>query len=272
MGVVVSLLMGAVQKARAAAARAACENHLKQLALALHAYHDTHHTFPQPPNTPPRLGTLSWMGFILPQVEQGALWTATESAFRADGIAFRNPPHVGHVTVVRAFVCPADARLLVPLTASNGMTAAFGSYVGSAGTRDLNGVIGPHPGIRLTSVTDGTSQTLLLGERPPPDTLRAGRWYTGSFDTRWGMNQGPDQVLYATNRPLGTDPVCNPDGYAFSYGRIDNDCDRYHFWSLHPGGANFAFADGSVRFLPYSAADVLPALATRAGGETVALP
>jgi prepilin-type processing-associated H-X9-DG protein len=46
----------------------------------------------------------------------------------------------------------------------------------------------------------------------------------------------------------------------------------FHFWSLHPGGANFAFCDGSVRFLPYSANDILPALATRAGGEVAVLP
>jgi prepilin-type processing-associated H-X9-DG protein len=46
----------------------------------------------------------------------------------------------------------------------------------------------------------------------------------------------------------------------------------FHFWSPHPGGANFALADGSVRFLPYAANDVLPALATRAGGEVAAVP
>ena len=46
----------------------------------------------------------------------------------------------------------------------------------------------------------------------------------------------------------------------------------FHFWSLHPGGANFAFADGSVRFLSYSADSVMPALSTRAGGETVVVP
>ncbi len=52
-------------------------------------------------------------------------------------------------------------------------------------------------------------------------------------------------------------------------GRLDDACDVVHFWSLHTGGANFAFADGSVRFLSYRAADVLPALATTAGREIV---
>jgi prepilin-type processing-associated H-X9-DG protein/prepilin-type N-terminal cleavage/methylation domain-containing protein len=53
---------------------------------------------------------------------------------------------------------------------------------------------------------------------------------------------------------------------------ITNQCDMFHFWSLHTGGANFAFADGSVRFLNYSAAPLMPALASRAGGETVEAP
>jgi prepilin-type processing-associated H-X9-DG protein len=53
---------------------------------------------------------------------------------------------------------------------------------------------------------------------------------------------------------------------------LTDQCDLFHFWSLHPGGANFAFADGSVRFLTYAADDVLPALATRAGGEAVTVP
>ena len=49
-------------------------------------------------------------------------------------------------------------------------------------------------------------------------------------------------------------------------------CLRFHFWSVHPGGAHFAFADGSVRFLKYSADEIMPALATRAGGEAVTVP
>ena len=52
----------------------------------------------------------------------------------------------------------------------------------------------------------------------------------------------------------------------------ENLCDTFHFWSLHPVGGNFAFADGSVRFLAYPADSILPALSTRAGGESVSLP
>jgi prepilin-type processing-associated H-X9-DG protein len=71
---------------------------------------------------------------------------------------------------------------------------------------------------------------------------------------------------------LGKRYPCSPGPYEFARGRIDNPCDLFHFWSFHPGGANFALADGSVRFLPYSANALLPALATRSGGEPITLP
>jgi prepilin-type processing-associated H-X9-DG protein len=64
----------------------------------------------------------------------------------------------------------------------------------------------------------------------------------------------------------------NTQSSRYFYGRIDNPCDRFHYWSLHPGGANFIFADGSVRFLAYTADPILGALATRAGGEVVTVP
>jgi prepilin-type processing-associated H-X9-DG protein len=66
---------------------------------------------------------------------------------------------------------------------------------------------------------------------------------------------------------------CFPDVvFEHGPGQITNQCDMFHFWSLHTGGANFAFADGSVRFLTYSAAPLMPALASRAGGEAVEAP
>ena len=67
-------------------------------------------------------------------------------------------------------------------------------------------------------------------------------------------------------------PNCAVGPYEFGPGHINNMCDTFHFWSLHSGGANFAFADGSVQFLSYEAKSVLPALSTRAGGEVVEIP
>jgi prepilin-type processing-associated H-X9-DG protein len=189
-----------------------------------------------------------------------------------NGVGFHDPPHVGYKTVVKLYVCPADARLHQPLTNEFGVTAAYASDMGIAGSRATEGVIGPKPSVRIGDITDGTSQTAMVGERPPPASLQAGQWYTGSQSVLWGLNRGPVGTMPVLFPARFDDQVCAGPIYSFGFGRLDNPCDRYHFWSLHPGGANFAFADGSVRFLRYSAADILPALATRAGGEAVDLP
>jgi prepilin-type processing-associated H-X9-DG protein len=65
---------------------------------------------------------------------------------------------------------------------------------------------------------------------------------------------------------------CGPGPFSFHAGELAEECDQFHFWSLHRGGANFLFVDGTVQFLAYSADAVLPGLATRAGGEVVELP
>ncbi len=118
-------------------------------------------------------------------------------------------------------------------------------------------------------VSDGTANTLLLGERPPSTDLAFGWWYAGvGQDLRGAL----DSHMGAAERNMFDISTCPPGPDSFRSGDLLNQCDTYHFWSLHAGGANFAFCDGSVRFLPYSAADILPALATRAGGEAVTLP
>jgi len=70
---------------------------------------------------------------------------------------------------------------------------------------------------------------------------------------------------------LGAARNCWFGPYFFSPGALQNQCDPFHFWSLHPGGANFLFGDGSTRFLTYAVAPLMPALASRAGGEAVEL-
>jgi prepilin-type processing-associated H-X9-DG protein len=71
---------------------------------------------------------------------------------------------------------------------------------------------------------------------------------------------------------MSEDKECDGKPRHFGLGTLDNPCDRYHFWSLHPGGGNWLFADASARYIPYSADEILGALATRAGGETIRLP
>jgi prepilin-type processing-associated H-X9-DG protein len=272
IGCIASLLACAVQNVRNSAARLACENNLRQIALGLHSYHDTQGGLPLRPGVERQaVSTLSWMVCILPQIEQSDLWAISQAAILTDHLAFHDPPHIGYRTVIKLYVCPADARLLTPQTDQFGVTAAYSSYVGIAGSHKANGMLGSYPGVSFMSVTDGLSQTVMLGERPPPDSLLAGRWYTASQDIRWGI-LGPEFSMPVLCPAMVSDFQCVGPIYSFSYGRLDNSCDRYHLWSLHQGGANFGFADGSVRFLRYDVADILPSLATRAGGEVVVIP
>ena len=83
-----------------------------------------------------------------------------------------------------------------------------------------------------------------------------------------------DMFLGVSERNVTRDyrATCPPGPYPFAPGSIHNQCDMFHFWSLHSGGAHFLFADGSARFIAYSAAPIMPALASRAGGESVAVP
>jgi hypothetical protein len=120
----------------------------------------------------------------------------------------------------------------------------------------------------MNDVVDGSSNTLLLGERPPSPDFRYGWWYagvgqrlTGSADIILGVRE--------QNIMLISNGSCPPGAYTFAQGTIDEPCDMFHYWSLHPGGANFLVCDASVRFLPYTADPLMPALATRAGGEAV---
>jgi prepilin-type processing-associated H-X9-DG protein len=215
------------------------------------------------------------MALILPQIGEDPLWAATERAFQIHPEwPNDNPPHVGFATVVKIYVCPDDWRLSAPMEDQDGVTAAYGSYLGvSGGNFRLPGVLGIRPeGIKLTSVTDGTSQTLMAGERPPPDTLQAGWWYSniGSATGVFGFLTGPNEAILTENISVPYEPCLRP--FRFGPGRTSNPCDRYHFWSLHPGGANFLFADASVHFLPYTAQPLMVALGSRAGDDIVELP
>jgi prepilin-type processing-associated H-X9-DG protein len=266
-----ALLLPAVQQVRTAALRIQCANNLKQLGLALHQYHGTRGTLPagvggSGPSVPfPYLG---WEAHILPYVEQDNLWQATEDAFRRDRFPFDNPPHVGMATVVPTFICPADPRVRAPQPSPYGMVALT-SYLGVEGTnqRSRDGVLYLDSSTRFTDIADGLSNTLLVGERPPSPDFYLGWWYAGA-----GLGtatQSGDMLLSVreTNSAGARYANCPPGPYHFTPGSWSNPCDVFHFWSPHSGGAYFAYADGSVHFLPYSADGVLPALATRSGGE-----
>jgi prepilin-type N-terminal cleavage/methylation domain-containing protein/prepilin-type processing-associated H-X9-DG protein len=282
VGLIASLLLPAIQRAREAAARSGCLNNLRQMGMALHNYYGLHGTFPPPDSasssapggqyTP--MSTLNWFTWILPEIDQSPLWDASQAAFLSDPTTFHNPPHAALSVALKAYVCPDDTRLLSPLVDRDGIEAAYTSYLGVSGALGFkDGVLVRFTtGVRLTDITDGTSRTLMVGERPPPDTLQAGWWYTWERpDGYWGNLYGPDGVSPAAAASVTPGEVCLPP-FLFGPGVTSNPCDRLHFWSLHPGGANFLVADGSARFLPYAASPIIAALATRAGDESVDMP
>ncbi len=272
VSVLIGLLLPAIQKARAAVQRTTCVNNLRQIALALHGYHDSNQGFPpgvQGPLSGP-YPFMSWNAAILPYLEQGSLWNSIREAYRQDPDFLHVPPHVHRGTVVPIFACPADPRSLSPARLLLPAEIAFTSYLGIEGTDfwHMDGVLFLDSHIRMADIVDGTSNTLLVGERPPSADEKLGWWYAG-----WGQSQdgSAEMVLGVSERNVSYSE-CFRGPYRFGQGRINNQCDCFHFWSLHTGGGNFALVDGSVHFLPYSAYAVMPALATRAEGEAQPLP
>lgn len=280
LGLLIGLILPAVQQARAVSARASCQNNLKQIGIALHNYESTHGSLP-----PVSAGLtaqssyqsqLGWMALILPQMDQEPLFRASQDALQADPNPLHNPPHTPLVAIIKSYGCPADSRLSAPLTDGSGLTMSYTSYVGISGSLAPDAKVGRlgmfgdnlKRGTRLTQVTDGLSQTIHVGERPPPNSLQAGWWYPGFYG--YSGLRGPNLVLDLGGGLLFSDDPCVISRRCFGPGRIDNPCDRYHLWSLHTGGANFLFADGTVRYLPYSAEPSLIALGSRDGGEVIA--
>jgi prepilin-type processing-associated H-X9-DG protein len=167
------------------------------------------------------------------------------------------------------YLCPAGSRDTDFLPFEK-ITVAFTYYLGVAGGEQQNdGILFFDGTVQFLDITDGTSQTVMVGERPPSPDLYLGWWYAGIGQR---FDSSADFILLARQwNYTPRAPTCPPGPYFFGLGTPTNLCDTFHFWSLHPGGANFLFADGSVRFLSYEVAPILPALATRAGGETVAI-
>lgn len=264
VAILIGLLLPAVQKVREAANRTKCQNHLKQLGLALHLYHDAHQAFPQaydkmnPWAAPDNANRRSWMSHVLPYIEQHNLVNKGVATYAG--------------VVVKIFCCPSDpleGRLgqftgLPPGALTDFIAVDGSNYANTPGAAFNVGL--PRDGVmyggsktRIADVVDGASQTVMVGERPPASSTSWGWWTWGPYDSALGaQNSVPDPHG-------GTCPL--PQRY--SPGKPGVECDALHYWSLHPGGANWLLTDGSVRFLPYTMAPILPLLATRAGGEPV---
>jgi len=300
IAILIALLVPAVQKVREAAARIQCVNNMKQQGLALHNHHDTKKRLPsalqigqtwyssyQRPAPPsginPSTGYptdgpfFSWQYQIAPYVEQGALY----NAFNRNAwpwYQYQPNGQTWNSSMASIFQCPSDSRTSI-LADDGGNKVALTEYLGVTGRDQFaedggqNGILYVNSSVRLVQITDGTSNTLMVGERPPSNDLYYGWLWAGAGDYPY---------FGATDVVLGVREVTNgaPNGPRdfFRPGDLNDpqNLHRFHYWSLHSGGSNWLFGDGSVRFISYTAGTqasgnttVLEALASRNGGEPV---
>ncbi|MBL8867919.1 MAG: DUF1559 domain-containing protein [Gemmataceae bacterium] len=278
VGTLLGLLLPAVQNVRAAAARIRCGNQMRQLALAAHQFHDSFETLPPAFNGRGSTSRLNWHVKLLPFIEQDAAWQATLADFQREPNPYsQTKPHGNFDKLFAAYECPADSRTATAWTVQtmNGPRhVSVSSYLGNSGAAhgDRQGVIYRNSRIGLAHILDGSSNTLLMGERPPSYNLLYGWWYAGAGQDGRGSL---DSVLAARERNRSLYPSyqsCGDGPFPMKARRVDEPCSAFHYWSFHGGGLNLAFCDGSVRFSSYSIDGVLPELATRSGGEPVGVP
>jgi prepilin-type processing-associated H-X9-DG protein len=251
---------------------------MRQVVLACHQFEQVEGRLPPAPRPKPYQAP-SWLAQILPYVGEQPLADLAKSECERSPDPLAVPRHRPLEMVVKAFVCPADGRLSSPHTGPDGVTAAFTSYltVMGSGRRFDDAAMGMN-GKPIIGIPDGTSQTVMIGERPPRDRFDLGWWYY-SPPTNAAVFGGTQLLLVGGAGEPGCagQAIPLPNGATkfemrFGPGRLDNPCDVWHFWSLHPGGGNFGLADGSVRFFRYEAAETLIAMGSRNGGESVAVP
>jgi prepilin-type N-terminal cleavage/methylation domain-containing protein len=250
IGILIALLLPAVQAAREAARRSQCKNNLKQIGLGLHNMHDVYKRLPagweaDAPTGEPGWG---WAAMLLPFVEQRTLY---------DQIDIRLPIADSthdpiRQTPLAAYRCPSDTGgetfELTPL----GLTVAQSNYVGVFGTLEVedspsdgDGVFYHNSQTRFADMTDGLSNTLLVGER---DSKLGGSVWLGVIG---GADDPMPRVVGVGDHPPN-DPHHHFDDFS----------------SLHPAGVHFVFGDGSVRMIANTIdLAVYQALCTRAGGE-----
>jgi prepilin-type N-terminal cleavage/methylation domain-containing protein/prepilin-type processing-associated H-X9-DG protein len=285
IAVLIGLLLPAVQKVREAANRAQCLNNLKQIALATHNYHDAFQKFPTGWHAPalvdgrPTGGTNLWIG-LLPYFEQDNLYRRWDNDDNRNNVA--GETNAVQAQVIKLLLCPSDPlpQPVVYLSGGRAVSWSWGyygmsSYGGNGGTRSFSlnysritqdGIFFRDSSVCLLGVTDGTSNTFLFGERYHRDPQfdlqggpisQLGRW---ACIAGWGT-----VVMVELSTPVPINYQVPPEGDSSTLD--DRGC---AFGSGHPGGANFAFADGSVRFVSDSIPLLtLQALSTRAGGEVV---
>jgi len=271
--IVLGLVLGAIHKSFSVAAKTKCSFQMKQLALALSSYHSLHSRLPsgqQSFSSENKYPFSGWLVHLLPLIEKETLFKEIDIDYQNQINPFSPTVHQSLSISIPDFVCPVDSRVFGPQISLRTKTkAAFSSYLGIAGTDTPlgDGVLFQNSAISFTEVLDGLGNTLLIGERPPSSDFQDGWWYAGTGLSGYGDG---DMIMgvWETNRTLVTSgSACGPGRFSFQPSNFQNPCGVFHYWSPHPGGgSNFAFCDGSVRFLRYGNNILLP-ISTRSGGE-----
>ena len=279
IAILIALLLPAVQQAREAARRIECKNHLKQIGLALHNYHDVHNVFPSGwiavdagiPSAHGGTSGVGWGAMILPQMEQNNTYQLFNSA-----LPLTDPANAAFLRVqIKAYKCPSDPKpdyfklnqegsstIIAELPTANYL-GVFGPEslddcenspgtlpVMSDGTCKGGGMFYHNSSVRMRDLTDGTSQTLMTGERKTKTDLN---WFSS-----WpGMIAEGEEAFQR---------VCGSADHTPNHPSAHFD----DFSSQHVGGAQFCLGDGSVHFISENIdGGIYRSLATIQGGEVV---
>ena len=272
IAILMALLLPAVQQAREAARRTSCRNNLRQFALAFHNYHDAHQTFPPgyvyKPGLQGNAAGAGWGAMLLPFLEQPAVYgqlNFSEPVYSPVNATAR----MIHLPV---FLCPSDTVSETGFVemGSAAERYAMASYVASFGPPDLDdtqekrsGLFSRNSKTRLADITDGTSSTLMLGERENGPFRRTGTHGVHfSYETTW----------FSAVREIDDPTDDHGHMVLFQAGNTPNSplSDDRDVSAPHVGYANFLFADGHVQIISENIDfGVYQSLSTRDGGETL---
>lgn len=279
IGVLVGLLLPAIQAAREAARRSQCTNNLKQQGLGMQNYYAQQRRFPAGARVHPNnnVAAISWRVSILPFIELNTLYDEISPLSNGGASNWS-----ANRTIIDVYVCPSaeeqsNASALSKLSNYFGITGAGRNQElidledNICGDVFADGILYSDSKTTIAMIGDGTSNTLLIGER----TYELNPWMMGSIQSKLAMRicLGSVNNIYY---PINTNSLVHPDGFY-----VDDDdaptgypklmlLNDLFFGSEHPGGAQFGFADGSVHMLSEDIDfTVYQDLATKDGGETV---